>query len=120
SKISKCSWVLQECCERVPETLSAAKELLQFGLKMTDNQLTEIFKRYWIANDDSTDDSIDNNPYEKFNFMEFVEKLDVELLTEEEKRNISARLKLLKFSDRLHTYQMILKNEMEAQSTSLP
>ncbi|RZF42481.1 hypothetical protein LSTR_LSTR004400 [Laodelphax striatellus] len=120
SKISKCSWVLQECCERVPETLRAAKELLQFGLKMTDNQLTEIFKRYWIANNDSTDDSIDNNPYEKFNFMEFVEKLDVEILTEEEKRNISARLKLLKFSDRLHTYQMILKNEMEAQSTSLP
>ncbi|EPY76052.1 neuroblastoma amplified sequence [Camelus ferus] len=36
SKIKKRSWVLHECLERVPETVDAAKELLQYGLKGTD------------------------------------------------------------------------------------
>lgn len=36
SKIKKRSWVLHECLERVPETVEAAKELLQYGLRGTD------------------------------------------------------------------------------------
>lgn len=36
SKIKKRSWVLHECLERVPETVDAAKELLQYGLRGTD------------------------------------------------------------------------------------
>ncbi|XP_039281626.1 neuroblastoma-amplified sequence [Nilaparvata lugens] len=120
SKISKCSWVLQECCERVPETLSAAKELLEFGLKMTENQLTEIFKQHWIANNENIEDSVDNDPYEKFDFIEYAKEINVDVLSEEEKNTISARMKLLQFSDRLYTYQLILKNHMEAllQSTN--
>lgn len=35
SKIKKRSWVLHECLERVPETVEAAKELLQYGLRGT-------------------------------------------------------------------------------------
>ena len=36
SKISKRSWVLHECIERVPESMDAMKELLQYGLRGTD------------------------------------------------------------------------------------
>lgn len=36
SKITKRSWVLHECIERVPETIDAAKELLLYGLRGTD------------------------------------------------------------------------------------
>lgn len=33
SKISKRSWVLNECVVRVPDTVDAARELLNFGLR---------------------------------------------------------------------------------------
>lgn len=33
SKVSKRSWVLNECISRVPETLEATRELLNFGLQ---------------------------------------------------------------------------------------
>lgn len=33
SKVSKRSWVLNECVSRVPETLEATRELLNFGLR---------------------------------------------------------------------------------------
>lgn len=32
-------WVIQQCCDRVPETLQAAKELLQFGLEITNEEI---------------------------------------------------------------------------------
>lgn len=32
-KVSKRSWVLNECVTRVPDTLEAARELLNFGLR---------------------------------------------------------------------------------------
>jgi len=35
-KIQKRNWVLQECLDRVPDTIDACRELLQFGLKGTD------------------------------------------------------------------------------------
>ncbi|KAK3097270.1 hypothetical protein FSP39_008222 [Pinctada imbricata] len=38
SKISKRSWVLHECLERMPDTIDAMKELLEFGLRGTDLQ----------------------------------------------------------------------------------
>jgi neuroblastoma-amplified sequence len=38
AKISKKSWVLRECTERVPETAAAAKELLIFGLQATSKK----------------------------------------------------------------------------------
>lgn len=33
SKVSKRSWVLNECIMRVPDTMEAARELLNFGLR---------------------------------------------------------------------------------------
>lgn len=39
-KIKKRNWVLQECLERVPDNIDAARELLQFGLKGTDLSAT--------------------------------------------------------------------------------
>jgi len=36
SKISKRSWVLHECMERMSDKVDAMKELLEFGLKGTD------------------------------------------------------------------------------------
>lgn len=33
SKVTKRSWVLHECITRVPDTIEAARELLNFGLK---------------------------------------------------------------------------------------
>lgn len=38
SKITKRSWVLHECLERVPEDIDAARELLEYGLTGTDLQ----------------------------------------------------------------------------------
>lgn len=32
-------WVIQQCCDRVPETLQAAKELLEFGLEITNEEI---------------------------------------------------------------------------------
>lgn len=37
-KISKRSWVLHECLERVPDSIHALKDLLKYGLKGTDLQ----------------------------------------------------------------------------------
>lgn len=39
SKVTKRSWVLKECVERVPETFAAARGLLQFGLQETDIEI---------------------------------------------------------------------------------
>ena len=36
SKISKRSWVLHECLERVPDSIDAMRALLNYGLRGTD------------------------------------------------------------------------------------
>ena len=36
SKVSKRSWVLHECMERVPDSLDAMRELLMYGCRGTD------------------------------------------------------------------------------------
>lgn len=52
NKITKRLWVLHECCERVPESLKAAKELIEFGLQATNiravlNEDTSSSKYLW-------------------------------------------------------------------------
>ncbi|XP_075215601.1 NBAS subunit of NRZ tethering complex-like isoform X2 [Lycorma delicatula] len=115
-KISKYDWVLQECCERVPETLSAAKELINFGLNMTESQLKtelrDMDSKYTKDNsEDKTEDVDENAEEEKFNWKIEIELLDVDNLTEEIKRLILTRLKLLQYSDRLYTYQLIISSD---------
>jgi len=67
SKISKRSWVLNECVVRVPDTMEAARELLNFGLKTAnletliaidicdnDKIITSDTEDDWQALDEST------------------------------------------------------------------
>jgi len=36
SKVSDKQWIVHECCNRVSETLSGAKQLIAYGLEITD------------------------------------------------------------------------------------
>lgn len=107
SKISKKSWVLHECCQRVPETLSAARELIQFGLKSTD--IVVVVKD---ADDDDTSletDIIEESEEKKiWNKLEYIRTIPVDNLSDEQKHLIKTRIKLLQYSDRLFTYELIL------------
>lgn len=35
AKVSDKWWIVNECCQRIPENLSAAKTLLKYGLELT-------------------------------------------------------------------------------------
>ncbi|XP_029451786.1 neuroblastoma-amplified sequence [Rhinatrema bivittatum] len=126
SKIKKRSWVLHECVERVPESVDAAKELLQYGLKGTDVEaLIAIGKR----EDDGRfilpgEVDIDEIPYEEFftpaeeaenlkerenrKRQELLKVVNFSKLTLEQKELCRCRLKLLTYLDRLSTYEEIL------------
>lgn len=121
SKISKRSWVLHECCERVPEDLDAAKELLKFALSVTD--IDELVKISEENNDISNDDDSDYEEYQGFDVEEqrnqeirrrskFVEtwskRVDFSNLSLEQKELIRARKRIIKYSDRLSTYEILL------------
>ncbi|XP_026731752.1 neuroblastoma-amplified sequence-like isoform X2 [Trichoplusia ni] len=41
SKVSKKIWAVHQCVDRLPETLPAAKELLQFGLELTNDTIMD-------------------------------------------------------------------------------
>ncbi|CAG4950476.1 unnamed protein product [Parnassius apollo] len=41
SKVSKKIWAVHQCVDRLPETLPAAKELLQFGLELTNERILD-------------------------------------------------------------------------------
>ncbi|KAF6105051.1 NBAS subunit of NRZ tethering complex [Phyllostomus discolor] len=126
SKIKKRSWVLHECLERVPETVDAAKELLQYGLRGTDLEAL-------VAIGDGADDGrftlpgdvdIDGVPYEALapedepardsraselgKRRELLQLVDFSKLTLEQKELCRCRLKLLTYLDRLATYEEIL------------
>lgn len=36
SQVSDKQWIVHECCNRVPETLVGAKQLISYGLEITD------------------------------------------------------------------------------------
>ncbi|XP_072794287.1 NBAS subunit of NRZ tethering complex [Vicugna pacos] len=127
SKIKKRSWVLHECLERVPETVDAAKELLQYGLKGTDLEAL-------LAIGQGADDGrfilpgemdIDGVSYEDLSppgeepakkkrekglrkTRELLQLVDFSKLTLEQKELCRCRLKLLTYLDRLATYEEIL------------
>ncbi|KAG8254248.1 hypothetical protein J6590_011945 [Homalodisca vitripennis] len=52
SEISKKRWVFEECHERVPDTLAAARRLIEFGLKITSIQALAD-----LASDESNEDA---------------------------------------------------------------
>lgn len=63
SKVSKRSWVLNECVTRVPETIEASRELLNFGLRGAN---LETLLAIGVKDDGKfTPDYIDDDDYEE-------------------------------------------------------
>ncbi|CAH1737258.1 unnamed protein product [Aphis gossypii] len=89
SKVSDKQWIVHECCNRVSETLIGAKQLIAYGLEITD------FSAYL---------SIDSETTSTF--------------SQEGKEFIISRLKLLNYLDKLTTYEMVL-NKMDGDSEAL-
>ncbi|CAE1234400.1 NBAS [Acanthosepion pharaonis] len=129
-KISKRSWVLHECLERVPDSIHALKDLLKYGLKGTDLQaMIAIAKkedggRFVICDDDELIIDSDDE-YEGIDFFnmanlqkqqekifkkkqELLDQIKFASLSLEQKELCRARLKLLQYLDRLMTYELIL------------
>lgn len=124
SKITKRSWVLHECLERVPENIDAAKELLLYGLRGTDletliaigqgkdqgrfilSQLEYDSNDEYITDDDD-DENCQINEKEN-NRKKLLEKVNFKSLTLEQKQLCQCRLKLFAYLDRLTTYEIIL------------
>ncbi|XP_050419826.1 NBAS subunit of NRZ tethering complex-like [Adelges cooleyi] len=92
SKVSDKKWIVQECCYRVSDSLLGAKQLLEYGLEITD------FSAYLNIETGNckTSDSI----------------------SEMGKEFVTSRLKLLEYTDKLSTYEKILR-KMEGDSNSL-
>ncbi|KAF0758392.1 neuroblastoma-amplified sequence-like, partial [Aphis craccivora] len=80
SKVSDKQWIVHECCNRVSETLIGAKQLIAYGLEITD------FSAYLSIESETTD-----------------------TFSQEGKEFIISRLKLLNYLDKLTTYEMIIK-----------
>uniref|UniRef100_A0A8D8YSB5 Neuroblastoma-amplified sequence n=2 Tax=Cacopsylla melanoneura TaxID=428564 RepID=A0A8D8YSB5_9HEMI len=100
NKITKRLWVLHECCERVPESLKAAKELIEFGLQATNINA--------VINQD-TSLSMEADDYDGQDNIEVcLKKLNNTQLTPEQMELIEMRKQLLHLSDKLFTYQMII------------
>ncbi|XP_070541643.1 NBAS subunit of NRZ tethering complex-like [Ptychodera flava] len=123
SKITKRSWVLHECLERVPEDIDAAKELLKYGLRGTDLEaLIAIGKgedrgRFILCGDTSYDDVYEDleedteerrKEREQKRRQELLEQVDFNNLMLEQKELCRSRLKILTYLDRLDTYEVIL------------
>ncbi|KAI5745969.1 hypothetical protein M8J76_015941 [Diaphorina citri] len=103
NKITKRLWVLHECCERVPESLKAAKELIEFGLQATNINAV-------INQDTSLSMEADDydGPDGKENIEATLNQLSSTKLTPEQIELIQMRKQLLHLSDKLFTYQMII------------
>ncbi|XP_012278109.1 neuroblastoma-amplified sequence isoform X2 [Orussus abietinus] len=118
SKVSKRSWVLNECITRVPDTLEAARELLNFGLKGANLStllaigVKDIGKFIPEEVDDDWEGlsghDLSLRQIQKEN--EILGKIDLEKLTESQKDLIKYRRKLLDLLDKLQTYEIILKS----------
>ncbi|XP_022250297.1 neuroblastoma-amplified sequence-like [Limulus polyphemus] len=126
SKITKRSWVLHECLERVPENIDATKELLQYGLQGTNLEaLIAIGKgedngRFIVSQPDVIDDTLRDHyesekelddtrkAREQERRQELWKQIDFSNLNLEQKQLCQCRMKLLKYLDRLSTYEIIL------------
>ncbi|KAM0725693.1 NBAS subunit of NRZ tethering complex [Formica fusca] len=121
SKISKRSWVLNECVVRVPDTMEAARELLNFGLKAAnletliaidicdnDKIVTPDIEDDWQALEEST---VNLRQVQKVN--EMLEKIDIKNLSEAQNDLIRYRRKLLSYLDKLLIYEIILESTLK-------
>ncbi|CAB3239577.1 unnamed protein product [Arctia plantaginis] len=94
SKVSKKIWAVHQCVDRLPETLPAAKELLQFGLELTNEKiLNEI-------NKDRDENQITDT-----------EDITLEHLNAYTSELLRCRHVMLFYKERLKLYELILKYE---------
>ncbi|XP_043256899.1 neuroblastoma-amplified sequence-like [Colletes gigas] len=116
SKVTKRSWVLHECVTRVPDTIEAVRELLNFGLKGANLEtlvaIGECDNGKFIV--DNTDEdwnemdegSVSLRQLQKEN--ELLDKIDIKHLSDAQSDLIKYRRKLLNHLDKLLTYEIIL------------
>ncbi|KAJ8736660.1 hypothetical protein PYW08_007316 [Mythimna loreyi] len=93
SKVSKKIWAVHQCVDRLPETLPAAKELLQFGLELTDETIMDEINKEQIDPLTDPDDIL----------LEHLNAYTSELLR--------CRHVMLFYKERLKLYESILKCE---------
>ncbi|KAH9508425.1 hypothetical protein Btru_055206 [Bulinus truncatus] len=125
AKISKRSWVLHECLERVPENIDAMRELLEYGLHGTDlPALIAVGKgeddgRFILCD---PDEGLYEEIYDAFDpnsqklkeekraqiRKSYLDQINFKNLNLEQKEMCRARLKFLTYLDRLKTYESIL------------
>ncbi|XP_071861564.1 NBAS subunit of NRZ tethering complex isoform X2 [Bombus fervidus] len=121
SKVTKRSWVLHECITRVPDTIEAARELLNFGLKganletlvaigTCDNGkfIIDNTDEEWSGMDEA---SISLRQIQKIN--QVLQKIDIKHLSDAQKDLIKYRRKLLDHLDKLLTYEIILNSSLK-------
>ncbi|XP_059058366.1 NBAS subunit of NRZ tethering complex-like [Achroia grisella] len=94
SKVSKKIWAVHQCVDRLPETLPAAKELLEFGIKLTDEKIINEINKERDENKLKTPDEIT---------LEDLNAYTSELLR--------CRHVMLFYNERLRLYEAILKCE---------
>uniref|UniRef100_A0A0C9RYP9 Nbas_0 protein n=1 Tax=Fopius arisanus TaxID=64838 RepID=A0A0C9RYP9_9HYME len=114
AKVSKRSWVLNECISRVPETLEAAQELLNFGLRGAN---LETLLSISSHDDGKLLDDEDNQELVELNqdssTLKQAQRINDLLkglgeLTDAQKELITYRRQLLDHLDKLKTYEIIL------------
>ncbi|XP_076667874.1 NBAS subunit of NRZ tethering complex isoform X2 [Andrena cerasifolii] len=116
SKVTKRSWVLHECVTRVPDTIEAARELLNFGLKGANLEtlvaigthdngkfVVENIDDDWSEMDEA---SVSLRQVQKVN--QLLDNIGMKHLSEAQKDLIKYRRKLLDHLDKLLTYEIIL------------
>ncbi|XP_008201876.1 neuroblastoma-amplified sequence [Nasonia vitripennis] len=119
SKVSKRSWVLNECVSRVPETLEATRELLNFGLRGANLETLvalgiEDNGKFTPAEDNEDDDvNSDENSQQLKKVQKINQKIDAATknsLNKSQKELIKYRKKLLDHLDKLQTYEILLES----------
>ncbi|KAI5631323.1 secretory pathway protein sec39 domain-containing protein [Phthorimaea operculella] len=94
SKVSKKIWAVHQCVDRLPETLSAAKELLQFGLQLTNEKILEEINK--------------GKPEDEWKDPDDITLEDLNAYTSELLR---CRHVMLFYKERLRLYEAILRAE---------
>ncbi|CAH2049903.1 unnamed protein product, partial [Iphiclides podalirius] len=94
SKVSKKIWAVHQCVDRLPETLSAAKELLQFGLQLTNERILDE-----INKDRDEDEHKDPNDITLEDLNAYTSEL------------LRCRHVMLYYRERLSLYESILSSE---------
>ncbi|XP_031558111.1 neuroblastoma-amplified sequence-like isoform X2 [Actinia tenebrosa] len=115
SKVKNRLWVLNECVERVPDTLDATKQLLEYGLRGTDAKVIDALGKgekdigFIITEQENSDEhqkTLEEKRQE--HTREIEDSLDFTNFNLEQRDVCRYRLKLLKYLDRLSTYEAIL------------